>query len=103
MTSACSCAWPARFARSSSTTANPAITSATATTAVAATVVRVRSEPRMSATVPGQPIPRAADRGDRLATERRIEFAAECADVDLDDVRVAVVRGIPDVVEDLRL
>src|SRR5690349_13872873 len=53
-----------------------------------------------SAAVGGDPVAGAADGLDRVAPERMVDFLAQVADVDLDDVRVAVEMRVPDVLQD---
>src|SRR4029453_15571139 len=42
-----------------------------------------------------QPVAGAADRLDGLDAERAIELVAEAPDVDVDDVRVVLIAGVP--------
>src|SRR5215213_11946580 len=77
-----------------------------ATTSTAATVVRTRTDARLqraSATVARQPVPRTAQRLDRLASERAVDLVAEVSDVDLDDVGIALEVKVPHSREDLPL
>ena len=50
-----------------------------------------------------EPVAHAAHGLEGLGRERRVDLAAEVADVDLDDVVGAGVVGVPDVLEDLAL
>src|SRR6266508_448761 len=59
--------------------------------------------PASSATGADQAVPGAAHGLERPPAERRVDLAAQVADVHLDDVGVAVVVGVPDVLEDLLL
>src|SRR4051812_3633504 len=62
-----------------------------------------RRRRRVLAAIGVHPISGTAHRLQRLAVERQIDPAPEMADVDLDDVRVAVEGLVPDVLDDLRL
>src|SRR5438132_2453741 len=81
--------------------------SATATTRQAAIVVRARMVPtRLNsrlATVGVEPVADEPDGRDGLAIEGQVDLLAQVADVDLDDVEVAVERVVPHVLQDLRL
>src|SRR5690625_2284335 len=97
-------------ARNNPTSTTAPTTIATATTSVATTVVRRRTDPRRSnrrtrpsATVACQPVPGTAHRLDRVALVRSVDLVAQVADVDFDDVRVAVKREVPHIVEDVEL
>ena len=50
-----------------------------------------------------EPVAHPAHRLEGLGVERRVDLAAQVADVDLDDVVGAGVVGVPDVLEDLAL
>src|SRR3954470_1834780 len=88
---------------------------ATATRAVAATVMRRRTVPHelplrrlgivrdLGRGVRDQAVARPAHGQDGLHAERRVDLLAHVADVDLDDVRVALEVGAPDLVEQDRL
>src|SRR5699024_2922743 len=79
---------------------------ATATTSTAAAVVRRRTEARrhrISPTVARQPVAGATEGLDRIAAEGPVDLVAQMADVDLDDVRVALEVDVPHRLEDLTL
>ena len=56
-----------------------------------------------SPTVDREPVARPSDGVDRGPSERPVDLATQVADVDLDDVGIAVEVVIPDVAEDLTL
>ena len=71
-------------------------------------MVRARSDERTAAALGAHRRRREAVAGaahglDRRAAERPVELVAQVADVDLDDVRVALEVVVPDVVEDVAL
>src|SRR4051794_34889211 len=79
-------------------------------TSVASTVSCARSEsvcrrpgPATSPTVLSQPIPGAPQRLDALPRERYVDLAAQVADVDLDDVGIAVEVLVPHVMQQVGL
>ena len=111
-----------RWSRRAATTARVATRShdptiiAVATSTVAATVIRSRTvphEPRATDVGPSsgisvggvrdQAVAGTAHGEDGLHAERRVDLLADVADVDLDDVRVALEVGAPDLVEQLGL
>src|SRR4051794_509459 len=82
------------------------MTNAIATTAVAKTVIRVRTEPRRrrrrtSAVRRDEAVAAAANGLDRGSSERCVDLAAEVPDVDLDDVGREAVHAVPDVEQQL--
>src|SRR5262245_53264323 len=88
------------------TSSRAPLASARPTTRVAPAVVRRRTEPgrrRRSATVGCQAVAVAPHRLDGRAVEGQVDLLAQVADVDLDDVRVALELVVPHVVEDLPL
>src|SRR3954471_17228429 len=101
--------------RTLATSSQDEMRSAAATSTVAATVMRSRTVPQVRClrgdiTLDGgrrcvgdEPVAGAAYRQDRLDAERRIDLLAHIADVRLDDVRVALEVGTPDLVEQHRL
>src|SRR5437016_4246581 len=112
---ATSCA-RAKVARSTSSTSDRRSTmrhmialtaSAMATTWHAAIVVRARMVPtRLNsrlATVGVEAVADEPDGRDGLATKGQVDLLAQVANVDLDDVEVAVERVVPHVLEDLGL
>src|SRR5690606_10000247 len=106
--SACTLALSTRLWCSVSSTAIPVAVSASATTTVAAVVVRARTELHGelkrrtgSPTFGRQSVAGAADGEDGAAGERGVDFAAQGADVHLDNVGVAVVGEVPDMFEDI--
>src|SRR5262245_53945251 len=70
------------------------------------TANRARSVRGRSVTVRSRlrahPVPDAAHRLDGVAVEGSIDLVAEVTDVHVDDVRRAVVREVPDVLEQVR-
>src|ERR1700675_175682 len=87
----------------SNTTAVPV--RAIATTRVAARVARARTDGGSSglAIIAPELVAGTSKGTDARAAERRVNLAAQGADVHLDDVRVAIEREIPDVAEDVEL
>lgn len=78
-----------------------------ATANVPTAVIFPRSVPRRArfglSAIRVQAISDEPDSGDARSVEGDVDFLAEVPDIDLDDVRVAVVVLIPDVCEDVRL
>src|SRR5664279_874394 len=58
---------------------------------------------RNCAGVSGQPVTCAADGLQALPSERGVDLAAEIADVHLNNIGVAIVVGVPYVVQDVGL
>src|SRR5262245_34061926 len=58
---------------------------------------------RPSAAIRCEPVPRTTDRLDRSPAVRPVELVAEMCHVDLDDIGVAFVVVVPDVLEDVPL
>src|SRR6476661_488919 len=81
------------------------VCSTSATTSVAARVVRTRTPARRCplATIGLESVAHAALGLDRVPAERLVDLASNVADVDLDDVVVTVVVGVPDVLQDVGL
>src|SRR5690349_25015064 len=107
--------WLRSFSRSEdrtlATSSQEEMISAAATSVVAAMVMRSRTVPHARwlrgdivrgggrRRVRDESVAGAAHRQDRLDAERRVDLLAHVADVDLDDVRVALEVGSPDLVE----
>src|SRR6266545_1587678 len=94
-----------RVCRIDATSVSAPAASATATTPTATNVVRTLTVPSRltSPAVRVQAIARTPDRLDRLPIEGSVELVSEVADVDLDDVRVAVEVRVPHVLEHVAL
>src|SRR5258706_13716017 len=69
--------------------------------AIAKTTVRRSLIGMRPAGLVPQPIADAADRFNGRSRERPVDLVAQVADVDVDDVRIALEREVPDVLEQL--
>ena len=90
-----------------SPTSKNAPTARATPTAIAATAAIRRRSPILlserSAAISDESVARAAHRAEAMGAEGFVEFASDVGDVDLDDARVAVVREVPCVVEEIGL